>query len=599
MAEISVKENVALWGVGELNVDACRVKHNEECKPMKVQSQEVLDGMMFRQGGRYKETTELKPEGRWPTNVVFSHNADCSETECTAGCPISELDKQSGTLKSGERRKGVPSYVNLAGGKRYFPQDRDYKASIGGASRFFPTFRETDMENATVRNDGETRLYLGDCLTVLRNIEDNTLDAVITDPPAGIGFMGKKWDSDRGGRDAWISWFSERMAEVHRVLKPGAWGLVWALPKTSHWTGYALEEAGFIVEDRVSHLFGTGFPKNKGTQLKPACEDWWLIRKQRSERNVKANVERWGTGELNTDACRLDRAADDVPGWHKTGADGAKGYQGQANFRIRKMDAAEIQERCSGGRWPSNVVLSHNPDCEEIGTKEVKSDTGFWQRPGYKRSGGLKGESRESFTPQDDPNAKDGKETVTAWRCTEGCPVAELDRQSGIKKGTAGIGRHTAEAHNRGYSMNKTSKDWETVNYGDIGGASRFFYCSKPSRRERDLGCDSRNHHPTIKSLSLMRWLIRLITPEGGTIVDPFLGSATTLLAAMEEGYNSLGIENEAEYFPIAKARVRHTAERLGYTVRTYGGPRVYRLPVLGPTTPQEKRRIVLPRVAR
>jgi DNA modification methylase len=106
------------------------------------------------------------------------------------------------------------------------------------------------------------KLLQGDCLDILKTLEDNSVDSLITDPPAGISFMGKEWDEDKGGRKQWIAWMTEVMQECLRVMKPGAHGLVWAIPRTSHWTATALEDAGFEVRDVVTHLFGSGFPKS-------------------------------------------------------------------------------------------------------------------------------------------------------------------------------------------------------------------------------------------------------------------------------------------------------------------------------------------------
>ena len=108
----------------------------------------------------------------------------------------------------------------------------------------------------------EIKLHLGDCLEYMKSQPDNFFDSIVTDPPAGISFMGKDWDKDKGGRDAWIAWMTVIASEAYRVLKPGAHALVWALPRTSHWTATAWEDAGFEVRDRVSHLFGSGFPKS-------------------------------------------------------------------------------------------------------------------------------------------------------------------------------------------------------------------------------------------------------------------------------------------------------------------------------------------------
>ena len=105
-------------------------------------------------------------------------------------------------------------------------------------------------------------MYCGDCLDVLPALEENSVDTVITDPPAAISFMGKEWDSDKGGREQWVEWLTAVMKECYRVMKPGGAALVWALPRTSHWTGLAIERAGFRIVDVITYLFGSGFPKS-------------------------------------------------------------------------------------------------------------------------------------------------------------------------------------------------------------------------------------------------------------------------------------------------------------------------------------------------
>lgn len=106
-------------------------------------------------------------------------------------------------------------------------------------------------------------LLNGDCLEVLKELPDNSVDSLVTDPPAGISFMSKAWDDDKGGRKQWIAWMTDVMTECYRVLKPGAHGLVWALDRTSHWTGTALEDAGFSIRHKIYHHFGSGFPKSR------------------------------------------------------------------------------------------------------------------------------------------------------------------------------------------------------------------------------------------------------------------------------------------------------------------------------------------------
>ena len=224
------------------------------------------------------------------------------------------------------------------------------------------------------------KVITGDCMDVLASMNDASIDAVITDPPAGIAFMGKDWDKDKGGRDNWIAYMELRFKEIFRVLKPGGHALVWALPRTSHWTGFAVENAGFEIRDRHSHFFGTGFPKSSniakqidkslgveptvvgsakptspeakewegwGTALKPACEDWWLCRKPFKGAAYK-NVMKNGTGALNIDACRipteekltrkLGKTTESDSGWKSVNRDCRQGRRPLASahlFRCR------------------------------------------------------------------------------------------------------------------------------------------------------------------------------------------------------------------------------------------------------------------------
>src|SRR5581483_2059530 len=208
------------------------------------------------------------------------------------------------------------------------------------------------------------------------------------------------------------------------------------LPRTSHWTATAIENAGFEVRDVITHHYGSGFPKSQdvgkaidkighdakewegwGSALKPASEHWILARKPLGEKSIARNVLRYGTGALNIDACRVERAEDDVPGWHKSGADGSKGYHGEDTFRIREMTAEEIQERCGGkGRWPTNLVVSHSPGCERRGIKRVRSHGNL---SGHEPSSNTNGvysefEKRKAFTAHGDGH---GHETVEEWNC--------------------------------------------------------------------------------------------------------------------------------------------------------------------------------------
>ena len=437
-------------------------------------------------------------------------------------------------------------------------------------------------------------VLLGDCHEQLKTIEPNSIDALVTDPPAGISFMGKSWDSDKGGRLEWIKWMSEVMRECLRVMKPGAHGLVWAIPRTSHWTATALEEAGFEIRDVITHHFGSGFPKsldvskaidkaagverpsiplvrcdgkiqhNKegggwkqssekyvhhpvfegsnefakqwqgwGTALKPASEHWILVRKPCSEKTVAANVIKWGTGGINIDATRIEPTSD-----YGRSAANSKGtinahedFDGKA-FKIAERNAEYASPK---GRFPSNLVLSHSPYCKDD-------------------------------------------------QCDIECPIAILDAQSGQSVSRPHKNKACRPSGTFNASMGEAFSP-----YNDHGGASRFFYCAKVSPSERNAGCDelpdvlisgdvslrqrgvhgqtgapnkpliSKNHHPTVKPKKLMSYLIKLITPPSGVVLDPFMGSGSTGIAAKENGFSFIGIEKEVEYFEIAKNRINAT----------------------------------------
>jgi hypothetical protein len=507
----------------------------------------------------------------------------------------------------------------------------------------------------------------GDSLEVLRQIPSDALDALVTDPPAGIGFMGREWDSDKGGRVQWIDWLKSVLAEALRVMKPGAHGLIWAIPRTSHWTATAAELAGFEVRDVVSHVFGTGFPKSLniskaideaagaervkvripaseirnpksvgsghgveggdrpwmqralevgyhekdgdepatdaakqwagwGTALKPATEHWILVRKplavDGASATVAANVQAYGTGGLNIDACRIGYA------------DAAD--QDQARVPQPKMGTTpeNVLDFATGtgrngemfdpskGRWPANLVLSHTEWCEVVGETTVKGDNrtergtdgGHFYEPGTEASRGTM------------PSGKlHGNQVVPVWRCLPGCPVALLDAQSGTLRPGEYPARRTGTTTGLAMGESWAGTKGERVVIDRGGGASRFFYVAKPSGREREEGLahlpkrtggemvertegsagiqnpragagrtskGRANFHPTVKSIDLMSWLVKLITPPGGVVLDPFCGSGSTGCAAVLGGWDFLGVEKDPDFVRIAEARLTHFAAK-------------------------------------
>ena len=523
-------------------------------------------------------------------------------------------------------------------------------------------------------------LHHGDSLDILRSLPPHSVDALVTDPPAGIGFMGKAWDRDKGGRLAWIGWMAEVMREALRVLKPGGHALVWALPRTSHWTATALEEAGFEIRDRLAHIFGSGFPKSLdvskaidkarredaeptrvicrfirsamdakglksrhmidhfggchprlidhwaardtdsqpslptwdqwlklkeildvgdemdaevlrlverkgrrgdawenaeivgeqkgvtpgfgehrfpaqdslirslsepaqqwegwGTALKPAAEDWWLCRKP-LRGTVAANVLEWGTGAINVNGCRVGANGGHrlPPGSHDT-TPSVNAY-GQG---LNGPSSCPVEGQ---GRWPAHLILSHSPDC---------GDT-----------------------------------------CVEGCPIRVMGEQSGESAGRSGgvagwqVGGYVGGSYSPIPRTGHTDQGTAARYFLNLDAPAPFLYCPKPSTRERDQGVGGevvqhheitgrvegsagsnnpragvrsprKNIHPTVKPIKLMRYLCRLITPPGGTVLDPFMGSGTTGIAATMEGFHFIGIEREEEYLEIARQRIAHAA---------------------------------------
>ena len=354
-------------------------------------------------------------------------------------------------------------------------------------------------------------LHLGDCRDVLATMPDNSIDAIVTDPPYELGFMGKSWDASG------IAYDVTMWRQCLRVLKPGGHVLAFGGSRTYHRMAVAIEDAGFEIRDQIQWIYGSGFPKSLdvskamdkqagavrevvgraagmgrqnpewngtaqgriensfkpeydvtapatdlakqwqgwGTALKPAHEPIVMARKPLTG-TIADNVGQWGVGALNIDGARID-AGGEI--FQRNGlTPRVRGYHG-----IKSDDMIYSNPQSTLGRWPANVIFDE--DAAEA-----------------------------------------------------------LDAQS--------------------------------------NGASRFFYVAKVSRAEREAGlgqCDGRaNHHPTVKPIDLMRYLVRLVTPKGGIVLDPFTGSGTTGCAAVLEGMDFVGIEQSAEYLAIADARIAH-----------------------------------------
>jgi DNA modification methylase len=373
------------------------------------------------------------------------------------------------------------------------------------------------------------RVVNAECVEFMRSMPGASVDAIVTDPPYGLWFMGKEWDDLPPG--------PEWAAECLRVLKPGGHLLAFGGTRTYHRLAVAIEDAGFEIRDTICWLYGSGFPKSHnlkdewqgwGTALKPAHEPVVVARKP-FKGTVAANVLEHGVGAVNVDGCRVGRAdGDNSHAGHRT-----------ATFDTQETvsggDGSGGWTQNTAGRWPANVVL----DEDAAGMLDA-------QTPDLKMQGNK----------------------------THGKPE---------RGGTSQVPNVSA---------------LPVCGYGDKGGASRFFYVAKASSRERNAGLDDlagkrigakgnglaracstcgasvidgcacpdrtyenpvrKNHHPTVKPIALMRWLVRLVTPPGGTVLDPFAGSGTTGCACVLEGFDFIGVERELEYVEIARARIAH-----------------------------------------
>lgn len=450
------------------------------------------------------------------------------------------------------------------------------------------------------------RLLLGDCLDKLKELDDNSIDSIVTDPPYGLSFMGKEWDHVKATQETksqvvkglgagmkmttladnieFEKWVTEWSMECMRVLKPGGYMLAFGGSRMYHRLASGVENAGFEIRDQMMWIYGSGFPKsmniskyidkkfgtekivgqgkagktalgqssgyNKtynpheynitepgselaeqwngwGTALKPAHEPIVMARKPLSEKTVVDNVLEWGTGGINIDDSRI--GVDDNDPNHRS-IDNKNvhttNFANNGNPRPDKIPNQESQIN-SQGRFPANVIFD-----EEAGKI--------------------------------------------------------LDEQSGFSRGDS---RTSKSTYDKGIWGNANPVE-STALYGDSGGASRFFYCPKTSKRDRNEGLDgfedklqanakfrpnhlekalegdsgkphgrytpTKNNHPTVKPTDLMLYLIRLVTPKGGTTLDPFMGSGSTGKAAVRGGFDFIGIEREKEYMEIATARIQY-----------------------------------------
>lgn len=456
------------------------------------------------------------------------------------------------------------------------------------------------------------KTHLGDSLEILKSLPTESVDSLVTDPPAGIGLLDLDWDKDKGGRHQWIAWLSSILAECYRVLKPGAHGFVWAIPRTSHWTATALEDAGFKVRDVITHVFGSGFPKNLAV-------DKAIDRAKYTDTDLLFKVTAWirnRRDELGLTNNELDQVAGVRGGaCHWT----ALPPHGQPHIPPRERWERLTTILGPAPQWLEQVIRPAHEFGEGWQTRAI---VGKYS----KESGGIGG---IVFRSNDNNITEPTREESKSWQgwgtalkpASEHWiliqkPISEHNLAANVTKHRVGginidasripikgsipstqnlsfndggflwnnskrsgdsifkqhpLGRHPANfiiTRAKGQQCparilnDQSEREVEVAGYfKNFRSEAPFLYCKKPDKKER--GED--NTHPTVKPLRLMRYLCKMITPPEGIVLDPFMGSGTTGVAALFEKFQFIGIEHKAAYYQIAEKRLR------GVEIKTNG----------------------------
>ncbi|HBR4262202.1 TPA: site-specific DNA-methyltransferase [Klebsiella pneumoniae] len=366
------------------------------------------------------------------------------------------------------------------------------------------------------------QLHVGRCEEVLKTLPDNSVDAIVTDPPYGLSFMNHKWDYDVPTVDQW--------RECLRVLKPGGHLLAFGGSRTYHRLVVNVEDAGFEIRDQILWIYGTGFPKSHnlkdewegwGTALKPAHEPIVMARKP-FKATVAENMATHGVGALNIDACRIP-TGDTLTG----GAGGLlshvrDGTEPTANY-----------EPSADGRWPANLI---HDGCDVVVSAfpDAKGQQGDLKETGKAR------QSQGRYGDMASPKAHKARqeEEKSAARFFYCAKVTPTERDEGMERFVP----HSASEMTGGRKEGSAGLNDPRAGAGRTNGA--------------------KNNHPTIKPIALMKYLCRLVTPPGGTVLDPWMGSGSTGRAAIEEGFNFIGIDLNPDYVTIASARIAYSFKK-------------------------------------
>lgn len=424
----------------------------------------------------------------------------------------------------------------------------------------------------------EVTVYHGDCIEVMRELADESVHAVVTDPPYGLEFMGRQWDGSDGfrrslnpadaGRDnvfgrssrtspeyraghLFEEWTSTWAAEALRVLKPGGHMLAFGGSRTWHRLAAGIEDAGFEIRDSIAWMYGTGFPKSMDV-AKQIDKAAGFVGEVVGTEQVDVDIQ---GGSLHTGRSRdlqerevraLSPEAEPWKGW---GTALKPAFEPIVVAR-KPLVGTVVQNVLGHGTGGLNIDATRVAFASEADEQESKAKNQhakFGTEPGGNQVYG-----DYSMVERKDYDAE-GRHTPNV--VLDASQADELDRQSGAT--VSRVGRPRSAAPGEGWGMTATGRE-----YADSGGASRFFpvfptafrYEAKAPTHERPK--EGEIAHPTVKPLDLMRWLVRLVMPPGGVLLEPFAGSGTTLEAAVLEGFSCIGIEREHEYLPLIEQRL-------------------------------------------
>lgn len=417
------------------------------------------------------------------------------------------------------------------------------------------------------------QLIIGDCLEELDKIEENSIDAIITDPPYELNFMNKGWDN------AGVSFNKNTWEKCLRALKPGGYLLAFGGSRTSHRIACAIEDAGFEIRDTIMWLYGSGFPKSmnisKGIEAKNKYGKANTIAKRKVEQN--SDGKEYKIVQTNNGAMGKKKITNRRE--YKPVDSSAKKWAGWGTCLKPAFEPIVVARKPFKGSLVDNIL--------EYGVGGLNIDecrVGSEERVQFSGRSVSKSTVYNKFK-QDNSHYETVTGRFPANIIHDGSEETTRDMPQTSKNGSIS---KRYKMNNRVYGDYGYCKKWDA--YNDSGSASRYFYCAKASKRDRDEGLDGfqeskttdgntrsnpetartfgansalrRNIHPTVKPTALMQYLVRLVCPKGSIILDPFMGSGSTGKAVAYEnkernaGYSFIGIEQSPEYVEIAKARI-------------------------------------------